>query len=152
MSEIVVYKLDEQGRVVWQYPAVVLLYKDHAIRLEAFFNREDLDLGFVLFKQGDRFVETFYNNRWYNVFAIYDRDNELLKGWYCNICRPAKISDTAVRCEDLALDVWVTPEGDLQVLDRDEFDTLPITVAERRQCLRAIQEIRRLAFDSVLPR
>ena len=70
MSEIVVYKLDEQGRAVWQYPAVVLRHEDHAIRLEAFFNREDLDLGFVLFKRGDRFVETFYNNRWYNVFAV----------------------------------------------------------------------------------
>jgi protein associated with RNAse G/E len=151
LSEIIVYKLDERGHHVWQYPAVVLEQQPHLVRLEAFFNREDLDLGFVRFKRGDRFLETFYNDRWYNVFAIYDRDNKQLKGWYCNICRPAEITATAVRCEDLALDVWVTPDQDPQILDREEFAALPITGQERQQCWRAVQEIKRLARDGELP-
>ena len=61
-------------------------------RLEAFFDRDDMELGYTVFKRGDRFVETYYDDRWYNVFAVYDRDDGGLMGWYCNICRPAVIS------------------------------------------------------------
>lgn len=110
-NKVTVYKLDHDGREVWQYPARVLARAPHHVRLEAFFNRDDTDLGYVVFKRGDRFIETFYDDRWYNVFAVYDRDDGELKGWYCNICRPAEITASAVRCDDLALDIWVTPEG-----------------------------------------
>ena len=97
------------------------------------FNRDDLDLGFAFFKRGDRFVETFYSDRWYNVFAVYDRDDQGLKGWYCNICRPAKLGATAVRCEDLALDMWVSDRKyQIQVLDEDEFASLDLNREERK--------------------
>ena len=121
MSKVVVYKLDANGVVVWQYPAIVLDRQAASLRLEAAFNRDDLDLGFVVFKRGDPFIETFYSDRWYNVFAVYDRDDQKLKGWYCNICRPAELGDTLVRCEDLALDIWVTPSSKIQILDEEEF-------------------------------
>jgi uncharacterized protein len=87
---VTVYKLDERGQEVWQYPAR-LVARGPILWLEANFNREDMDLGFATFRRGDRFVEYFYTDRWYNVFAVYDRDGEGLKGWYCNVCRPAVI-------------------------------------------------------------
>jgi hypothetical protein len=138
-SELIVYKLDHAGREVWQYPACVLKRGPNFIRLEAYFNRDDMDLDYAVFKRGDRFIETFYADRWYNVFAVYDRDDGLLKGWYANVCRPALISDDAVRCDDLALDVWVTPAGGVTVLDEDEFDALPLGDEERRQAQEALQ-------------
>ena len=151
MSEVVVYKLDESGNEVWQYPANVLERQANSIRLEAFFNRDDLDLGFAVFKKGDRFIETFYNDRWYNIFAVYDRDHKQLKGWYCNICRPAELGDTVVRCQDLALDVWVAPDDEITILDRDEFDVLPLSAEERQKCARALHELQRLAQIGQLP-
>ena len=151
MSEVVVYKLDESGGEVWQYPAHVLERQANSIRLEAFFNRDDLDLGFAVFKKGDRFIETFYNDRWYNIFAVYDRDHKQLKGWYCNICRPAELGDTVVRCQDLALDVWVAPDDEITILDRDEFDVLPLSAEERQKCVRALHELQRLAQIGQLP-
>lgn len=135
-KSFIVYKLDHHGREVWQYPAKILEYGANNIRLAASFNRDDMDLGYAIFKRGDRFTETFYNDRWYNIFAVYDRDDGKLKGWYCNICRPAEISETAVRCEDLALDVWVAPDGESVVLDEDEFAALDITKSDR-VCARA---------------
>lgn len=149
---MIVYKLDEDGVVVWQYPADILERQVDAVRLEAFFNRDDLDLGFAIFKRGDRFIETFYSERWYNVFAVYDRDNQRLKGWYCNICRPAELGETAIRCEDLALDFWSTPGGQTQILDEEEFNSLPLTPEERENCLKALQELQRLAQAGHLPR
>ena len=148
---ITVYKLDEHGRTVWQYPAVVLGRKPHCVRLEAFFNRDDLDLGYAVFKRGDRFIEHFYNDRWYNIFAVYDRDEGDFKGWYCNVCRPAELGKTAVRCEDLALDVWVTPEGAAMVLDVDEFLALPLSERERENGRDALQTLLHLAAHKRLP-
>jgi predicted RNA-binding protein associated with RNAse of E/G family len=150
-EEFTVYKLDHNGCEVWQYPARVLERTPQQVRLEAFFNRDDMALGYVVFRRGDRFVETFYSDRWYNVFAVYDRDSGALKGWYGNVCRPAEITNSAVRCEDLALDVWVSPEGGLVVLDEDEFAALPLTEEERARGLAAIQELRRLTSIGALP-
>ena len=121
MTEITVHKLDEQGREVWQYPATILERQHDCVRLEATFNRDDLDLGFAVFKRGDRFVEYFFADRWYNIFAVHDGDSDTLKGWYCNVCRPAVLGETAIHCQDLALDVWVAPGGEPLVLDEDEF-------------------------------
>lgn len=132
MSEMIVYKLDENGREVLHYPARVLARSETHVRLEAFFSRDDMDLGYTTLKRGDRFIEYFYTDRWYNVFAIYDRDDGNFKGWYCNICRPSVIGETAVYCEDLALDIWIDPQGQATVLDEEEFINLTLSPKERK--------------------
>jgi uncharacterized protein len=152
MAQVTVYKLDEQGQEVWQYPARVLKRGQEFICLEAYFDRPDMDLGFTTFKQGDRFIEYFYSNRWYNLFAVYDRDDGCFKGWYANICRPAHIDATAVRCEDLALDLWITPQGQTMLLDEAEFELLPLTAHERGQSRAAVQHLMGLAEQRRLPR
>jgi len=151
MSDVTVYKLDEHGREVWRYPATVLARGPNHIRLQGFFDRDDVDLGYVTLARGDRSVETFYGNRWYNVFAIYDRDDDTLKGWYCNVCRPAEITGDAVRCEDLALDVWVSPEGKTAVMDEDEFAAIDIPAEDRQRGREALQTLLRLAETGRLP-
>ena len=148
---LTVYKLDHAGREVWQYPARVLARGADFVRLEAFFNRDDMALGYTTFRRGDRFIETFYDDRWYNVFAVYDRDSGALKGWYCNVSRPAAINTTAVRCDDLALDVWVTPDGHPLVLDEEEFAALPLSAEERACGLATVQKLRHLAAAGLLP-
>lgn len=152
MGSMTVYKLDDWGRVVWQYPAAVLERGATHIRLEAHFNRDDMDLGYAIFARGDRFIETFYSDRWYNVFAIYGRDDGRLKGWYCNVCRPAEITATAVRCADLALDVWVAPDGATRVLDEEEFEASDLPAVDRQQAEEALGQLLRLALEGQLPR
>jgi uncharacterized protein len=161
LSDVTVYKLDERGQEVWQYPARLLERTADFVRLEASFNREDMDLGFATFRRGDRFVEYFYTDRWYNIFAVYDRDGEGLKGWYCNICRPAVIKDiagtepveAAVYCEDLALDLWHAPgESHPLVLDEAEFAALDIPPADRQQARQALKQLIQLAHENRLPR
>ncbi len=148
---MIVYKLDENGRPIWQYPAHVLERQPTSIRLEAFFNRDDMDLGFTTFKRGDRFIEYFYSDRWYNIFAVYDREDGELKGWYCNICRPAEIGETAVRCQDLALDLWVTPSGQTTILDEDEFAALNLPPEAQTKSKAALNALIKLADAGQLP-
>ncbi len=147
---ITVIKADHAGREVWRYEGVVLERGEHHIRLEAPFNRDDMDLGYVVFRRGDRFVETFYSDRWYNIFEIHDVDSDAIKGWYCNCTRPARITKDRVVSEDLALDLWVGPDGRQQVLDRDEFDALDLNASERAHVLAALDELR-LAMQKLHP-
>ena len=150
-AAITVHKLDHDGREVWQYPATVMERGPTCVRLEAFFNRDDMDLGYAVFKRGDRFVETFYSDRWYNVFAVYDRDDGALKGWYGNVTRPATITGDAVSSDDLALDVWVSPDGAVTVLDEDEFAALELADDEQDAAHEALRQIVELAQKGQLP-
>jgi len=144
-DDIIVRKLDTAGDEKIRYPGRVLERTASAVVLEAFFSRERMELGFVTLKPGDRFVEYFYADRWYNVFVIYDVDNGRLKGWYCNVTRPAIIADGQVSAVDLALDLWIAPDGSARVLDEDEFAALPLAPEETAAARAALDELRALA-------
>src|SRR5205085_3530918 len=120
----------------------VLMQGKTWVCIEATFNNPDKDAGYVVFRRGDTFIEWYYSERWYNVFELYDVDDGQHKGWYCNITRPAKISEDLITADDLALDVFVTPEGEITVLDEDEFAALNLPPNERRAALAAVQAIR----------
>ena len=108
-------------------------------------------LGFVSFRQGDVFTEWFYARRWYNIFRVEDGSSSRLKGWYCNISRPAQISPDSVRADDLALDVFVMPNGNIVLLDEVEFDALDLSNQERMASLRAVEMIRTAAIERKPP-
>jgi len=142
-DEFTVLKLDVEGQVTWRYPAHLVRRGHHDVVLEAAFDREDLPFLDLVLKKGDRFLETYYENRGYNVFEIYDRDSDILKGWYCNLSRPASISSSEVAWVDLALDLWVWPDGRQVVLDLDEFDALPLNRDERSGVKQTLLDLER---------
>ncbi len=141
VTEIRVLKRNLAGEVTWEYIGQVLRRTDHSITLEALFNRADMPFQGEVLKQGDRFVETYYSDRWYDVFEIYDRDSQQRKGWYCNITRPAVIEEKTVSYVDLALDLWVSNDGRQTVLDEDEFRALDLAPPERTLALQALAEL-----------
>ncbi len=136
-----VQKLNLAGDVTWHYDGHVLRREANAVVLEAYFNRADMPFQDVVFKQNDRFVETFYTDRMYNIFEIHDRDDHHLKGWYCNIGRPASLGEGTVSYVDLALDLWVSADGRQTVLDRDEFEALKLEPGEHERALAALKEL-----------
>ena len=48
------------------------------VRLEAFSTGPTCRFGIVM-RFGDRFVETFYSDRWYSIFEFRDKDDDQLK-------------------------------------------------------------------------
>ena len=150
MELVTIRKLDHTGRQVTAYPGQVLRRDDHTIVLRTAWERAPLDLGFVVLEPGDRWTEYFYPDQWYNIFAICASDGRL-KGWYCNVTRPAHISAGEVTAEDLALDLWVMPDGETQVLDEDEFATLPLTPAEREAAQQALAELQAMVARKTAP-
>ncbi len=136
-----VVKCNANGEEVLRYTGDVLERGETSICVRAIFQIEEADIGVAVFRQGDVFTEWFYSNRWYNVFKIESADTGQLKGWYCNITRPAVITDTFVRADDLALDVFINPAGETFILDEREFNALDLTATERASAQNAVSLI-----------
>ena len=148
--KIKVQKKNPAGEVTYEYEGVLLSRDGNSITLEALFNREDMPFMDVVLKKGDRFVEHYYTDRWYNIFAVYDRDNGEIKGWYCNIGKPAVIDDGVVSYVDLALDLWVSVNGKQTVLDEDEFEKLDLKEELSAGALSGLNELK-LLFENNKP-
>jgi predicted RNA-binding protein associated with RNAse of E/G family len=48
---------------------------------------------------------------------------------------------------DLALDLWVAPDGTQTVLDEDEFAALDLDAETRQQARAALEEVQRLFLE-----
>ncbi len=151
---ITLRKLNAEGREVWRWRGEVVARGEGWVQIEAPFSGDLRDLGYVVFRQGDRFVEWYYADRWYNIFEVHDADDRI-KGWYCNVARPAVFGDGEIAHVDLALDLFVFPDGRMLLDDEDEFLALPLSEADRRAALDAVAQLRaevetrRSPFDAI---
>ena len=150
VSRIKVQKKNPAGDVTYQYEGDLVRRDENTIVLEALFDRRDMPFQDIVFKTGDRFVEFYYSDRWYNIFEIHDRDDGQIKGWYCNVGMPAVFEDGIVSYVDLALDLWVSSNGNQTVLDEDEFAQLGLEEEVRAGAMLGLQELR-LLFESKNP-
>ncbi|MDN3293523.1 DUF402 domain-containing protein [Streptomyces ficellus] len=116
-------RLVKAGRTKIRYPAEVVADDGTHLTVRAPWAADGVrDFGFVRFEPGDVFVEHYWRDRWYAVKEVRSADTTL-KGWYCDITRPAVVGEGEVVVEDLDLDVWVSADGTRVVrLDEDEFE------------------------------
>lgn len=146
-----VLKKNIKDEVTWQYDGVVLERGEKHVIIEALFNRDDLPFMDIILKRNDRFVETFYSDKWFNIFEIFDRDDGSHKGWYCNITKPAEIGADSVAYVDLALDLWVNAKGEQSVLDEDELLDLKLDGELLQKIYRSLDELKNIFLNKKLP-
>lgn len=148
MQKIKIYKLDHSGREVWNYSGTILERDQGKVIVDTIFDKPDFVFNGMILKKGDPFIEAYYRNKWYNIMEIYDRDDGHLKGWYCNITRPAVISRWKISYQDLALDLLVHYNGSSMLLDEDEFHKLDLLTQDVEQAWKAIAELQSLFNDN----
>ncbi|MET7743139.1 DUF402 domain-containing protein [Streptomyces sp. NPDC005385] len=117
--EIVLVKA---GRAKISYPAELLADDGTRVVVRAPWAGDTTrDFGFVRFERGDVFTEYYWRDRWYSVKEVRDAAG-VRKGWYCDVTRPATVSEGRLVVEDLDLDLWRSADGaDVLRLDEDEF-------------------------------
>lgn len=115
--------LVKAGRTKIRYTAELLFDDGTRLAVRAPWAGDGVrDFGFVRFERGDVFTEYYWRDRWYAVKEVRDGAGEL-KGWYCDITRPATLSGAELVVEDLDLDLWISADGtDVRRLDEDEFE------------------------------
>ncbi len=91
----------------------------------------------------------FWSDRWYNVMLLEKPNGGGLEGFYCNVTTPARFDDENVTYIDLDLDLRVSAQGTLEVLDEDEFldnsQRMGYSPDVIKQSRRALEELKRLA-------
>lgn len=96
----------------------------------------------------------FWRNRWYNVFRLAKPGCSLAL-WYCNVATPAIYDYGQLSYVNLDLDVAVRPDGNIELLDEDEFElhqklySYPQDVTDRAE--RAAGEVMDLARSGAFP-
>ncbi|MFF9865571.1 DUF402 domain-containing protein [Streptomyces sp. NPDC013953] len=143
-------RLVKAGRTKIRYPAAVVADDGTRLTVRAPWAAEGVrDFGFVRFEPGDVFVEHYWRDRWYAVKEVRAADGSL-KGWYCDITRPAVVDAGEVVVEDLDLDLWVSADGaEVLRLDEDEFaasglaERDPAAADAAREALDALEALAR---------
>ncbi|MFF4570208.1 DUF402 domain-containing protein [Streptomyces sp. NPDC001410] len=147
------------GRTKIRYPAELLADDGVRVSVRAPWAGGGVrDFGFVRFEAGDVFTEHYWRDRWYSVKEVRAGDGTL-KGWYCDITRPAVLSGTELVVEDLDLDLWRSADGtDVRRLDEDEFAESGLAETDPEAAsaaVAALDELEALArgdgFEKLLP-
>ena len=126
------------------YEGVIIAQEPGYVLVHARWERAAMDLGYVVFAPGDHFFEHYYADRWYNIFEVRSAEGGL-KGWYCNITRPALVEADLVTSEDLELDLFVAADRQqLLRLDQEEFAALGLDVTEPETYAAALQALHEL--------
>ncbi len=73
-STITVHKLNEQGDEVFRYSGTLIEEHGTSLTLQARFDRSDIQFYELTLREGDRFIETYFTDRWLNIFEIHDAD------------------------------------------------------------------------------
>ena len=144
MPTIIVIKLDHTGAEIHRYQGRLLEKSRTKIVLEAFFDREDTPVGDVILSRGDRFVETYFTDHWYNIFEVHAKEDDSIKCWYCNIGSPVVVTDNQIAYKDLALDLLVYKDGRQVILDEEEFKKLFLDENTTAEVQAALNELREL--------
>jgi predicted RNA-binding protein associated with RNAse of E/G family len=148
MSSMTVHLLKPHKQKTVTYTGVIIAREPGYVLVQARWERAAMDLGYVVFAPGDHFFEHYYTDRWYNIFEVRSAEDSL-KGWYCNITRPALIEGDLVTSEDLELDLFVAADRQhLLRLDQEEFAALGLDVTEPETytaALKALHELEDMA-------
>ncbi len=139
-----IIKNDHLGYTVWEYGGKVIEQTASAFLLEAHFNRSDLMFNGIFLREGDRFLELYPIGKWFNIYEIHDKDNDEIKGWYCNITRPVCIDVEKISYDDLALDLLVYPDRKMLVLDGDEFESLSLNPIETLNARKGLEQMKEM--------
>ena len=150
IQKVDVIKLSPELEEKWRYQAKVVQRKEDHIIIEAHFDRSEVQVGDLRLSPGDRFLEIYFRDRWYNIFEVYAGNSNQLKGWYCNISQPAVFSDDSIRYIDLALDLVILPQGLQETLDKDEFALLELDEDKKKKALAALSELQTLFAEEPL--
>jgi hypothetical protein len=144
-------RLVKAGATKIRYPAELLGDDGNRLAVRAPWAGSGVrDFGFVRFEPGDVFTEHYWRDRWYSVKEVRTGDGTL-KGWYCDITRPAVVAEDGgeLSVEDLDLDLWVSADGaEILRLDEDEFEESGLAVrdpAAAAEAVRALDELEQRA-------
>ena len=75
----------------------------------------------AVLEPGSPVVWFTYPGRWHDIGRFHAADGRFT-GFYANVLTPVEMMGSRWRTTDLCLDLWMGVDGDIRVLDLDEFE------------------------------
>jgi len=72
-------------------------------------------------RRGTISYEYYWLDCWFNIFKFHEPEGEL-RNFYCNVNMPPKFENNVLDYVDLEIDVLVSKDFSIEVLDREEFE------------------------------
>ncbi|MFY9421581.1 MAG: DUF402 domain-containing protein [Bacilli bacterium] len=115
--DIISYKHDGELHRVWKDVVVLSKTEEEIVILN--------DKVYVIDGDGRRWktrepaICFFYKQHWFNIICML-RDDDIY--YYCNLSSPYVLDQEGIKYIDYDLDVKIFPDGEVMLLDRDEYD------------------------------
>ena len=119
---------------------------DRLLVLIGEFDSEVAHTGLGSIARGTVSKEFYWLDRWFNVFSFSEPDGSF-RNFYCNITMPPKFENDVLDYVDLDIDVIVWPDGRVDTLDMDDFESNSIRFGYpddvRENALDSLSELQR---------
>ncbi|HJS51703.1 MAG TPA: DUF402 domain-containing protein [Pyrinomonadaceae bacterium] len=119
--------------------------REPMIRLVGEFDSDVSHAGLGSIARGTVSEEFYWLDSWYNVFR-FSEPGGAFRNFYCNITMPPTFEKNVLNYVDLDIDVIVWPDGHVDTLDEDDFESnairfgYPIDV--RQSALDSLSELK----------
>jgi predicted RNA-binding protein associated with RNAse of E/G family len=92
---------------------------------------------------GSTTVAHYWQDRPYVAWRMFDMNKSLI-GTLFHICTDVCIRDDLLSYDDLLLDIWIAPDGEMRILDEDELQTC---IADGRISANELNTIQQAVHD-----
>ena len=120
-SQTIINSRKFNGEIHRSWKADFIEKRDSLLIFVGVFEKEVRHSKLGVIRRGTISYEYYWLDRWYNIFKFHEPEGEL-RNFYCNVNMPPQYENNVLDYVDLEIDVLVSKNFDVEILDRDEFE------------------------------
>ncbi len=142
IEEIKLHKNKETQRFL-----CTVLYRNTNHLVLSFHSDKEGKIKDIIISKGSTTIAHYWTGRGYVLWRMFEPDKSLI-GTLFHICRDVTITEQYVRYLDLIIDIWISVDGSLRILDEDELEGCKKSglVSDEESCW--IEEQKKLILNS----
>ena len=109
------------GRVHRSWKADFVEKQDSLLIFVGEFEEEIRHPKLGVIRRGTISHEYYWLDRWFNIFKFHEPEGDL-RNFYCNLNMPPRFENNVLDYIDLEIDVLVSKNFEIEILDREEFE------------------------------
>jgi protein associated with RNAse G/E len=109
------------GQIHRSWKADFIEKRDSLLIFVGEFEKEVRHSKLGVIRRGTISYEYYWLDRWYNIFKFHEPEGQL-RNFYCNVNMPPQFENNVLDYVDLEIDVLVSSNFIIEVLDLDEFE------------------------------
>jgi len=119
--QVIINSRKFDGKIQRSWKADFIEKHDSLLFLVGEFEEEIRHSKLGVIRRGTVSYEYYWLDRWYNIFKFHEPSGEL-RNFYCNLNLPPQFENNILDYVDLEIDVLVSKNFEVEILDREEFD------------------------------